>query len=288
MKHAYLILAHHEFVVLQRLLSALDDPRNDLYIHFDRKVVHLPLLHLHFAGLYVLDKRIDVRWGDVSVVEAELALFECAYSHERYDYYHLLSGVDMPLRSQDFIHHFFEQHKGKEFIGFYQGNIESAIDRKVRHYHLFPEHFRNGEGGFALLFRYARYGVLRLQYLLGVRRNRHILFKKGTQWVSITNDLVHLVLSQKKDILKTYHHTFCSDEIFLPTICWNSPFRDRLYDDKDEGNGCMRMIGWRDNRLMEWEEKDYDRLMQSNALFARKFSSEHLILIDRILKTILS
>lgn len=38
MKHAYLIIAHNEFEVLSRLLQALDDVRNDIYIHFDRKL----------------------------------------------------------------------------------------------------------------------------------------------------------------------------------------------------------------------------------------------------------
>lgn len=29
--HAYLIIAHNEFEVLQKLVGALDDPRNDIY-----------------------------------------------------------------------------------------------------------------------------------------------------------------------------------------------------------------------------------------------------------------
>ena len=33
MKHAYLILAHHEPEVLQLLLTALDDARNDIFLH---------------------------------------------------------------------------------------------------------------------------------------------------------------------------------------------------------------------------------------------------------------
>lgn len=37
MKHAYLIIAHNELEVLKRLISALDDERNDIYIHIDQK-----------------------------------------------------------------------------------------------------------------------------------------------------------------------------------------------------------------------------------------------------------
>ena len=51
MKHAYLILAHNEFEVLNRLIESLDDVRNDIYIHFDAKVKELPTLAVKFSKL---------------------------------------------------------------------------------------------------------------------------------------------------------------------------------------------------------------------------------------------
>lgn len=42
MKHAYLILAHNEPELLSLLIERLDDARNDIYIHFDRKLTVLP------------------------------------------------------------------------------------------------------------------------------------------------------------------------------------------------------------------------------------------------------
>ena len=51
MKHAYLIIAHHEFEVLEKLIQSLDDARNDIYIHFDRKLKSLPTFIIrHFSG----------------------------------------------------------------------------------------------------------------------------------------------------------------------------------------------------------------------------------------------
>ena len=37
-RHAYLIMAHNNFYILEKLLILLDDPRNDIYIHIDKKV----------------------------------------------------------------------------------------------------------------------------------------------------------------------------------------------------------------------------------------------------------
>ncbi|GGH32143.1 glycosyl transferase [Sphingobacterium alkalisoli] len=286
MKHAYLILAHNEFPILERLVKALDDPRNDIYIHVDRKTSVLPELKTAHAGLSILSDRIDVRWGDVSVVEAEFLLFEWAAKNGGYTYYHLLSGVDMPLKSQDEIHAFCDKQQGKEFIGFSKGDINAQIERKVQRYHLFPRDFRDHKGFFGFSRRLLRYVYLRLQDLFGMKRNQHIEFKKGTQWVSVTHDFVTYILSEKAKVLHTYKNTFCSDEIFIQTLCWHSPFRDSVYDLNNEGNGCMRMIRWKANQIWDWENKDFDILMASDALFVRKFNSRNLEIVDKLLNKV--
>lgn len=37
-KHAYLIIAHNNFEVLEILIKMLDYKHNDLYVHIDKKV----------------------------------------------------------------------------------------------------------------------------------------------------------------------------------------------------------------------------------------------------------
>ena len=55
-------------------------------------------------------------WGQVSIVRAELLLFSAALQQKSpYAYYHLLSGVDLPLKSQDEIHAFLRNIKEKSF-----------------------------------------------------------------------------------------------------------------------------------------------------------------------------
>ncbi|MFT4072382.1 MAG: beta-1,6-N-acetylglucosaminyltransferase [Dysgonamonadaceae bacterium] len=282
MKHAYLILAHTDFTLLRMLLEALDDERNDIFIHFDQKVNEIPSLALKKAKLFILEERIDVCWGDLSVTEAELLLFDEALKTGKYTYLHLLSGADLPLKSQDEIHTFFNKHQGKEFIGFSQYDYDEEVDRKVRRIHLFPKEFRSS----SIFIRAIRATFLRFQFLLGYRRNRHVDFKKGTQWVSITPEFAKYVISKKEEIRKLYHHTFCSDEIFIQTICWNSGFRKCIFDLNNEGRGCMRMIGWKHGRIWDWTEDDYPELMQSEAMFARKFNSQHIVSLQTQLEKI--
>ncbi|CAI9679857.1 glycosyl transferase [Elizabethkingia anophelis] len=287
MKHAYLIIAHNEFSVLEQLIKALDDPRNDIYLHIDKKVKYFPEYKTRYSNLYILDNRIDVCWGDLSVVEAEYVLFEEAVNKGSYNYYHLLSGVDMPLKSQDEIHTFFNQYQGKEFIGFYQSPVEKEINRKVNKFHFFPKDFRTTSGMVSIIKRVIRFSGLKIQYILGYKRNKSINFKKGTQWVSITDQFVKYVLIKKKEVMKIYKNTFCSDEIFLQTLCWNSHFRNNLFNSGNEEKGCMRMIGWKEGVLHDWENKDYNILVESEFLFARKFNSKNMKVVNRILNQIL-
>ena len=37
-KHAYMIIAHNQFDLLEKTIHILDDERNDFYIHIDAKV----------------------------------------------------------------------------------------------------------------------------------------------------------------------------------------------------------------------------------------------------------
>lgn len=278
MKHAYLILAHHEFGLLRKLVSCLDDERNDIFVHVDRKVAVLPELHALKAGLFVLKDRVDIRWGDYSVVEGEYALFDAALAKGPYQYYHLLSGVDLPLKSQDYIHGFFDQHAGKEFIGYTLTRITPELVRKVQRWHLFPEDFRNG----SIVKRMLRAGCIRFQEMLGIKRNKKVDFKKGSQWVSVTEQMARLFLEKREWAGKVFRNTFCPDEIVMQTLCWNSPLRENLFNTEEDGTGCMRAIGWRDGQLHDWCEKDFEELKVSPALFARKFNAEDPAFLDRV------
>ena len=99
-KHAYLIIAHNEPEVLRTLLAMLDDVRNDIFVHIDRRACSvyesIKDYKVEHSALIFLEHPIAVYWGDISQVQVEYMLFERAFSQGPYAYYHLLSGVDLP------------------------------------------------------------------------------------------------------------------------------------------------------------------------------------------------
>lgn len=271
MRHAYLIIAHNEPDILQILLSLLDDERNDIYLHIDKKAsFDFTNLKAVKSRLYILPVHIDARWGDFSLVEIELLLLKEAYSNGSYSYYHLLSGVDLPIKSQDYIHDFCERHQGKEFIGFAQHATQEELDWRSQHWFIFARDFQSKN----LFKKVVRAVFARLQSLIGYRRTS-LQVKKGSQWCSITHDLVGYLLQNEDLIRKIFSHTYCPDELFIQTLCWNSEFKSRIYNSNDEFEGCKRYIKWKNGVLQPLALQEADDMIQSTRWFARKFTSEN-------------
>ena len=267
-RHAYLILAHSNWEQLQILISLLDDPRNDIFIHIDAKsdISSLHLKTLHSEIVYT--KRIDVRWGNVSLIEAELSLFEQA-STTRHSYYHLLSGIDLPLHSQNYIHNFL-RGKNYEYIGF--GRNDWNVHERVFCHNLFMRNMRYKNRYVRGVLQKMRQGFDSLQKVIHYKR--HIpnqIYRYGCNWVSVTHDFVCALIENKAEFLRIYKYSYCPDEIYKQTYAINSDFKSRIYDLNDEFNGCLREIDWKRGRPYLWRKEDYAFLSNSKRLFARKF-----------------
>lgn len=278
MKHAYLILAHGDIPLLRVLLDCLDDARNDIYVHWDLKSGDLPEISTTKSGLYVLEDRVAVNWGAYSMVEAEYRLFKKAVQNGPYAYYHVLSGADLPIKSQDYIHSKCEAFAGTEFIAF-ADTPQKEIEYRVQHYFLFPEDFKDT----GLLKKVIRKVFVIFQSLVGYHRT-DITLRKGSQWCSLTQDFVDYLLSKEPEVRKLFDHTFCPDELFVQTLCFNSPFSTRIKSAETEYEGNMRFIKWVNGELLPIEEKDLPELKRSDRWFARKFSSADESLISSVIQ----
>lgn len=279
-RHAYLIIAHNEPELLRLLVSSIDDIRNDIYVHLDKKAdfngCELKTKH---SNLIVLPEHIDARWGDYSLVKAELALFKKAHGNERYAYYHLLSGVDLPIKSQDYIHDFCDVHQGMEFVGIAQNVSQRELDWRAQHWFLFARDFKSNN----FIKRICRALFARIQSLIGYKRI-DLQVKKGSQWCSITDSLVTYILENEVLIYKWFNHTYCPDELFIQTLCWNSAFKNNLYSISNEFDGCKRYIKWVDGKLLSITMDDMSDIRKSSRWFARKFS----IVDKEVLRSVLS
>ena len=279
-RHAYLILAHNDIPLLESLLCCLDDGRNDIYLHWDAKAGSVPALWTNSSNLNVLDERVKVNWAAFSMVEAEYNLFRAASKNGPYAYYHLLSGVDLPIKSQDYIHSECERMAGTEFIA-YADAPQTELDYRVQHYFLYPEEFKRA----GMIKKAVRNTIIKIQDLVRYRRTDTVL-KKGSQWCSVTQDFVEYLLSKEAEVKELFNHTFCPDELFIQTVCFNSPYKDRVRKADSEFEGNLRFIKWVDGELLPITREDLPALRGSDRWFARKFSSKDMDLVNEIKKMV--
>lgn len=275
LRHAYLIIAHNNFEILEKQVLLLDSPNADFYIHVDKKAGAFPaeaLAALPQHSKIVFTDRTDVHWGGYSQIACELLLLKAALPGE-YDYYHLLSGVDMPIKPRKQIEGFFQMHSGKEFLCFREKPSEhlNLYSRYMGH------HFAHDSGLNAKTNEWVKF----LDRSLCVLTPRKHYFPKedyrfGSNWFSITQAFARYVVSQEDLIRRQFTQTMACDEIFLHTLCYNSTFRDHVYAGTEYSefwHGCLRYIDFRRGRPYVFTAQDVEELLSApaEALFARKF-----------------
>lgn len=265
--HAWLIIAHNEFGILQRLITALDAPQCDFFIHIDRKVKNLPELTVAAGRPYMLKDRVDVRWGSVSQIRCELALFQAAEEHGSYDFYHVISGTTLPLKPFPQIDEYFLRHAGKSILSGLCRDTAYQETLKMRRYNLFLRNYGSANAVKRKVSQYMWKSAIAAQRLLGIQANRGKSFYKASNWLSLTEEAVQYLLSSKKEILKTYRWSFCGDEFFVPSELMASPLCDKILNSDQY---LYREI--KRSTATSYCLNELPRLAASGCLFARKFS----------------
>lgn len=277
MRLAFLIISHNEFEILQMLVSGLDSGNHDIYIHFDRKVKTLPEIRTRFSRLTVLKDRVDVRWGHVSQIECEYRLWEEAVQNGPYDFYVMLSGVHMPLKRNEDIDSFYGQYAGMEILPYFDTNETFQQTLKMKRYNLFLRGYAYGPKWRQSICQRLWRLSSEVQPLLGLSRNEGCTFRMSSNWVSLTERGVSHLLEIKKDVLKKYRYSFCGDEWFVATELFLSDLKDSIASPKE---ALLCSIGSANARV--FGNEDFEDLVSSGCIFARKFSSEDMEVMEKI------
>ena len=148
MRHAILIMGHKNIDHICKI-AAYFNKQCDLFIHIDKKT-HLNNDDIERLRCYnqvkSISQEFDVNWGGTSVLDCELNLLQKAYNSGDYDYFHLISGQDYPVRPlQDFLE-YFERINGKSLIQYVKlphPNWEKGTFRRLQYY--YPYDYATGK-----------------------------------------------------------------------------------------------------------------------------------------------
>jgi hypothetical protein len=216
---------------------------------------------------------MPVYWGGFSLIQAELNVLRAAFNNG-YHYYHLLSGSDLPLVSQECLHARLEE-SDREYVDIDPG-CESFAHWKVAYYHLLVE-----TRFYRRLWAYRQLGhaLVKLQALAGIDRTRKtgLQFLHGSAFFSITHAFAEYVLDREEWVRRNFHHTLIGEEVFMQTLLMSSPFQSRLAGRGALKTGNLRYIDWArktGNSPYTFRMSDLEELKSASRqyLFARKFS----------------
>lgn len=283
-KHAFLISAHQDVEQLCRLIYALDSEYSLFYVHWDKKQEQVLYQSSYFKKLQkktnvFFVKSIKVYWGGVSQVMATIELLKAAIQSSETVYFHLLSGIDYPLKPLSFIFDFFAKNNHNYLLYVPE---ESNCEYYINRYYFYDTDYMDVRGDTVgckkkivrnLLLLLQRCTYLLVQKLgLRIRRRIPMKYYHGSNWFSFTRESVDYILKRVSNeawILKRFKYTAVSDESFFTMLIMDSPqlrktvinddLRLKMPDSSLNRGGYIQA------------EKDFEFIQNSSALFGRKF-----------------
>ena len=293
MKQAILITAYKNYHHLEEIIHCLD-ANFELYIHLDKKseISEVELATLReYKIVKLVEQKYKVNWGGFNHLKSILYLTEQALKNPENQYFHLITGHDFPIKNSDYFADFFKKNKNLEFINYFNfpdatsgwpGN--NGLDR-IEYYNF------HDIWNFKIQKHYEKITLaIRIQKRLGFKRKISSRMPKlycGSTYWSLSRGCVSYVteFTQKnKWVLNRFKYTLCAEEFYFQTVIMNSNFAAKVVNDN------LRHIDWvarNGNNPAILDETDFEKLKETNSVFARKLDYPQSIGLLNKIKSLL-
>lgn len=124
MKLAYVITCHKNAVQVERLINRLNEEGTNFVLHISKTsekgfYADMKKAVAGYPNVFFC-KREDGTHNGFGIVKGIINGIEYFFTHNiEFDYLHLISGQDYPIKSNDYIADFLEKHKGEQFMEYY-------------------------------------------------------------------------------------------------------------------------------------------------------------------------
>lgn len=279
MRIAHIIMAHKNPKQLLRLIKSLEHPNADFFIHIDKKVLKEEFKIIEdLSQVKFIKNRINCNWGGNSLFLGILSsLNEVVSDNIEYDFINLLSAQDYPLTSAENIFNFLQSSPQSNFISYDESRETEWWKKAVSRYE--KHHFTD------LSFR-GKYLLQKIVNKISPVRKFPMEMElygscKSTWWTISGNcaKYVDEIFTNNKQLRNFLKYSWGTDEFAFASIVMNSSFKDSVinnnlrYIDFSQGHAHPKTL------LIE----DYDKIVSSKMLFARKFDDQvDESILDRI------
>lgn len=240
-KIAICILAHTDFDNLERLIVALDSDYFDIYIHIDAKCGEINSTQFsslaRHSSVMVINERVSVHWGDYSVVRAMLLLYrKVLESDSSYAKIALISGLDYPILSNQDIYS--KLSGSKELI------CGSKLDNRSAKFRVMTYHAMSAPRAIRYVARtFSKYlHIYKQNFVVVDGAKLPIWF--ACQWTALTPNFVEYLLDcmdRNPSIRKYFSTSYAPDELLIPTLLFNSSFKNRAAGTLNDGGGATSL-----------------------------------------------
>lgn len=272
---AYLIIAHQDIEQVYRLIDRLHHRDAYFFVHLKRD--YQVALSPHYADnekITFLAKRYNAGWCGYKVLLATLELIKtaCAYN-QSFDYFINLSGNCYPVASNEKIIAYLTENNKKNFIEGLALPCQILQNGGLSKISLpwFQDEFQHLNS----YLKKALHHAIQFPYRLSKVSRKlpgNLTPYSGSQWWALTHEAVQCVLHysvEHPEILRFFKRSWCADELYIQTILFNNEnFKTKII------NRPFRYIDWNTNgppKTLTLD--DYDHIINSGHLFARKFDS---------------
>ena len=247
---------------------------NIVLIHVDKKSNIEDFLFLKAKNVHFIENRISILWGNVSQIISTIELMKYSL---KYEYFFLLSGDDIPLRSNKDLNNFLYKNIKYDFIH-YQDGKTPYINPEDRVKYNYPSFFFLKKKTFYIrlkkFFVYTFKDVFYKNKLFNDYKINIPKLYKGTNWFGLKKSTIVYIseyISNNPWFLDLFEKSVCGDEIFFHSII-KANDKIIIFDNPNYGHKALRYIDWVSGpeypKILN--EEDSSNMKKSNYFFARK------------------
>lgn len=250
---------------------------NTILIHIDKKVDIKSFLILEKSNVFLIPNRVEVVWGSASQIESMLELMKFSLRLQ-YDFFFLLSGDDIPLKTNSELRGFLSTFFDYNFIAFDKKMTYERVEGRVKYSHPSALFQRDTKLSTRILRKYFRLTKDVFFKNKSFEQNKYRLPRlyKGTNWLGLKIDAIKYILDHVEEndwFLKLFDASLCADEVFFHTIIKTNP-KIKLFDHPSYPIPSLRYVDWSGPVAPKvLGEEDIPKMKGSNCFFARKIDA---------------
>lgn len=270
-RQAFLITAYKDPVQLMRLIEKAKDFY--IYVHVDKNCIQAfgkVIKTYEENPRVIIVSKYHVSWGGYNHLQSVVYLMNLARNNPHVKYIHVLSGQDYPICPiRD---HFSKFEDAKTIYMTCRslfGTNDIIVVRRYERLHLLAPF---------LALRSNLYNKLDKYFSFSRKRIGGVEIKdlyKGMIWASMPMDVCKYVCmyvskGRGRRLYRALRYCEIPEEVFFQTIVMNSEYKDVVVADN------LRYTLWFEKNGSSpgvLDESDYEDIMKSNAVFARKIDS---------------